>query len=96
MICGLGIDRGPYEETFLPANATTDQEVAHYSSIDQTLFYVLICLSVLLMVLLTSNFYLLGHMVGALIFSQRRHLQRSIANQVSHKNFRRPIGAKRF
>jgi hypothetical protein len=84
VICGLGIDRAPYEEDYiLPQNSTVDQsQQYYYTEVDTTLFYVLICLSVLLVVLFTSNFYLIGHVVNALLFSQRRHLQRSIANQV--------------
>jgi amino acid transporter len=86
VICGLGIDRAPYEDDHLPPpNSTVDQAEQMYTKVDETLFYVLISLSVLLAVLFTSNFYLIGHVVQALLFSQRRHLQRSIANQVRPK-----------
>jgi hypothetical protein len=88
VICGLGIDRGPYElddfEVFHPVgNATEVSNFANSSVVDRTLLYVLISLAVVLVVFFTSNLYLFAHVVGALLFSQRRHLQRSIANQVS-------------
>jgi hypothetical protein len=88
VICGLGIDRGPYElddfEVFHPVgNATEVSSFENSSSVDRTLLYVLISLAVVLVVFFTSNLYLFAHVVGALLFSQRRHLQRSIADQVS-------------
>jgi hypothetical protein len=88
VICGLGIDRGPYElddfEVFHPVvNATEVSSFENSSSVDRTLLYVLISLAVVLVVFFTSNLYLFAHVVGALLFSQRRHLQRSIGNQVS-------------
>jgi hypothetical protein len=88
VICGLGIDRGPYElddfEVFHPVgNVTEVSSFTNSSSVDRTLLYVLISLAVVLIVFFTSNLYLFAHLVGALLFSQRRHLQRSIANQVS-------------
>jgi hypothetical protein len=90
VVCGLGIDRGPYEEEFEvfhpTTNTTKDEELPLDSStslVNRSLAYVLICLCVILIVVFASNLYLLGHMAKALLFSQRRHLQRSIANQVS-------------